>query len=323
MLMFIYHFFFREEQNLVNLSAIPKIRSPELGDQDERTKSKMLSKTFSHRSHPYPSDKMSTGLPDLPSFDQLTFAKESCTNTNCQCNHVLKDGKGNLPSEVVRPKNHLNFSPSCKKSSTMASGSQTSKLVLREARLKLHHKHKDHRSVIRAARLQLANGSKKDIWATSRPSLCSFSNSLCLKAGSLSGMNRLFGSVDTTDRKPEDFKSLHPTDCTKKCDEISQFAGTYRTSDGSSSQRDNIFNLADLKVTLEPEPTVPDTETVDRDLASSKDQCPLHPGKCSMPCSCSHQARIDDWTAEELACYFEEYVYIPKKMSMMAEMMYT
>ncbi|KAI0237608.1 hypothetical protein LSAT2_011838 [Lamellibrachia satsuma] len=43
----------------------------------------------------------------------------------------------------------------------------------------------------------------------------------------------------------------------------------------------------------------------------------------SMPHTCSEQARCDDWSVEELACYFEDFVNIPKKMSAMAEMMYT
>ena len=51
--------------------------------------------------------------------------------------------------------------------------------------------------------------------------------------------------------------------------------------------------------------------------------CPLHPGRCTRPCTCSQQARVDDLTVEELASYFEDFVYIPKKMSTMAEMMYT
>lgn len=42
--------------------------------------------------------------------------------------------------------------------------------------------------------------------------------------------------------------------------------------------------------------------------------------------SCSQQARINeincDVTIDELACYFETLVHIPKKMSSMAEMMY-
>jgi len=267
---------------------------------------------------------MSTGLPELPSFDQLTFAKETCTNSHCQCNHLLKDGEGNSPSKGARPKNHLNFTPVCRTANTAASGSQTSKLVLREARLKLHHKHKDHRGVIRAARLRLATGGKKDTTSNSRPLLCSFQNSLCPKNGSQHATNRIFGSVDVTaDEKLKDFKSLQLAESAVECNKVRKFVGAYRTSEPSSSQCDKIFDLVDLKITLDPGPANSDPGALDRDGTLTKDQCPLHPGRCSMPCSCSHQARLDDWTAEELACYFEEYVYIPKKMSMMAEMMYT
>lgn len=39
--------------------------------------------------------------------------------------------------------------------------------------------------------------------------------------------------------------------------------------------------------------------------------------------TCSQQARMDDTTVDELAGYFDNLVYIPRKMSVMAEMMYT
>jgi hypothetical protein len=39
--------------------------------------------------------------------------------------------------------------------------------------------------------------------------------------------------------------------------------------------------------------------------------------------TCSQQARREDVTINELAGYFENLVHIPKKMSSMAEQMYT
>ena len=56
----------------------------------------------------------------------------------------------------------------------------------------------------------------------------------------------------------------------------------------------------------------------------------VHPStnKPNVQSSCSQQAlnpytHVNDDTIEELAAYFECYVHIPKKMSQMAEMMYT
>lgn len=57
--------------------------------------------------------------------------------------------------------------------------------------------------------------------------------------------------------------------------------------------------------------------------ATSSSESTAVPATRPLERSCSQQARLDDVTMDELAGYFEHYVYIPRKMSSMAEMMYT
>ncbi|CAN8001695.1 unnamed protein product [Ixodes hexagonus] len=66
---------------------------------------------------------------------------------------------------------------------------------------------------------------------------------------------------------------------------------------------------------LEPAPTL-DTRTAVRAPAVD-----IRTSAADM--TCSQQARMDDTTVDELAGYFDNLVYIPRKMSLMAEMMYT
>ncbi|NWR59238.1 OSER1 protein, partial [Bucorvus abyssinicus] len=79
-----------------------------------------------------------------------------------------------------------------------------------------------------------------------------------------------------------------------------------------------VYKFSGLQNTF---PFAPDRRTVSEDLSQ-----PL-PSRTpsSSPRSCSEQARafVDDVTIEDLSGYMEYYLYIPKKMSHMAEMMYT
>ncbi|KAM6404203.1 oxidative stress-responsive serine-rich protein 1 [Rhynochetos jubatus] len=79
-----------------------------------------------------------------------------------------------------------------------------------------------------------------------------------------------------------------------------------------------VYKFSGLQNTL---PLAPDRRTVSEDHSQSL------PSRThsSSPRSCSEQARafVDDVTIEDLSGYMEYYLYIPKKMSHMAEMMYT
>ncbi|CAL8096817.1 unnamed protein product [Orchesella dallaii] len=91
------------------------------------------------------------------------------------------------------------------------------------------------------------------------------------------------------------------------------------------------FSLCDLRSVL---PTIPE-DTEEQNCApacSNETQLPSSTTGATQnldgsPSSCSQQALMetmnDDITINELASYLEEFVYIPKKMSPMAEMMYT
>ncbi|NWI24103.1 OSER1 protein, partial [Sula dactylatra] len=79
-----------------------------------------------------------------------------------------------------------------------------------------------------------------------------------------------------------------------------------------------VYKFSGLQSTL---PLAPDRTTVSEDHSQSlPSRTPS-----SSPRSCSEQARafVDDVTIEDLSGYMEYYLYIPKKMSHMAEMMYT
>ncbi|XP_035666688.1 oxidative stress-responsive serine-rich protein 1-like [Branchiostoma floridae] len=66
-----------------------------------------------------------------------------------------------------------------------------------------------------------------------------------------------------------------------------------------------------------------DKTIAQRANTNSKDLPSYTKTKHRLERSCSQEARLDDTSIEDLAGYFDQLVYIPKKMSAMAEMMYT
>ncbi|XP_013817277.1 oxidative stress-responsive serine-rich protein 1 [Apteryx mantelli] len=117
-------------------------------------------------------------------------------------------------------------------------------------------------------------------------------------------------SLKTTELS--DFQSVSKLNTNKPCSCADKACECKRWQDME------VYKFSGLQNTL---PLAPDRRTVAEDHSQ-----PL-PSRTpsSSPRSCSEQARafVDDVTIEDLSGYMEYYLYIPKKMSHMAEMMYT
>lgn len=112
---------------------------------------------------------------------------------------------------------------------------------------------------------------------------------------------------------------------------FSEVQSRYRTASGSGSSREteDPFDLANLNgERVAPPP--PLRWSLPGGSSSSSSSVAEGGGQVGqgalqqLSASCSQQARLNcDVTIDELASYFETFVHIPKKMSSMAEMMYT
>ncbi|XP_043977132.1 oxidative stress-responsive serine-rich protein 1 [Gambusia affinis] len=87
-----------------------------------------------------------------------------------------------------------------------------------------------------------------------------------------------------------------------------------------------VYSFTGLRSAQQDEARTLSGSSATSPLASgSSAPCAASPLASGSPRSCSEQARayVDDITIEDLSGYMEYYLYIPKKMSHMAEMMYT
>ncbi|NXW26521.1 OSER1 protein, partial [Phaetusa simplex] len=116
-------------------------------------------------------------------------------------------------------------------------------------------------------------------------------------------------SLETTELS--DFQSMCKLNTNKSCACADKACQCKRWQDME------VYKFSGLQSTLQLAPD----RTVFEDHSQSLP--PRTPS--SSPRSCSEQARafVDDVTIEDLSGYMEYYLYIPKKMSHMAEMMYT
>ncbi|KAJ7403569.1 Oxidative stress-responsive serine-rich protein 1 [Pitangus sulphuratus] len=116
-------------------------------------------------------------------------------------------------------------------------------------------------------------------------------------------------SLKTTELS--DFQSMCKLNTSKPC------ACAGRACQCKLWQDMEVYKFSGLQNTL---PLAPDRTVPDDHSQPLPSRTPS-----SSPRSCSEQARafVDDVTIEDLSGYMEYYLYIPKKMSHMAEMMYT
>lgn len=115
---------------------------------------------------------------------------------------------------------------------------------------------------------------------------------------------------------PSDFHSVSKLSATTKC-----------TCNGKDCQCDNWQNMEVYSFSGLRDMLTECEKTVKEDCSQPLQNRTHAAGSSASgsPRSCSEQARasVDDVTIEDLAGYMEYYLYIPKKMSHMAEMMYT
>ena len=164
--------------------------------------------------------------------------------------------------------------------------------VLREARLKLHNQQKDKRRVIWKAKLNVGKFKHLSV-KNPNPG-----------AKGISIPEVVFGTKDQS-----------------SLDSFQTLAGKSNdptTSRSSSFQSAKLFENQNGKLAVTP------SEEVTGRLSSLKLTTSRTSDNVSkLSRTCSQEAKLDEMTVDELAGYLEDFMYIPKKMSHMAEMMYT
>lgn len=250
---------------------------------------------------------------DLPRLDKLSFKSEKCSKKECSCNTGAKCESESKPFNFVQAVSASKPGPKC---------------LLQQPKLRLlNTQRRDSKQLIRAAKLKLlSKQNKSDLSKTSNKSLAA--NNLKEErvtepalGKNLEGESLDFQGLSLQNKKIEKDK-IHE----ESCGLTNTSFQSYRSNSNTSTMQTGFsFNLQSDQAAKAMEPKAKPGAERKRKVSPSPEPpvCPLHPGRCTRPLTCSQQARVDDLTVEELASYFEDFVYIPKKMSTMAEMMYT
>lgn len=210
----------------------------------------------------------------LPSMDKLTISQEACSCSSC---------------------NHCHETGSSKQAFGLDLSQRTSTSpLLREARLKLHHREKDQRSVIAKAKLKLKATREKTRVQHGAGTMPTTIFGAKHKLESFTSV--LENKDDEVDKTSSPSAPFEPALLFDHADELSD-----SLSDVTSRLCLSVSSTASKKPT---------------NTIRSRDTHKLHR-------TCSQEAKLDEMAVDELAGYFEDFMYIPKKMSDMAEMMYT
>jgi len=239
-------------------------------------------------------------IDEIPSLDALSFEHEHCPSKNCLCHsrHHLQNSRNGTGFSAfgvqTSPTPILSQKPtSC---NDRAAGMKDSLSSLQLAQPGFHPPVTAYPSVVADA---VSTASRNDrVFGTVR-SRCgadcmqSFAQVSCATHTNTSQSPDL-GSPQTFDHTYRGCQL--PTDRTHPAQEI---------------------NLSELQSAL---------LTTAEELVPVSD-CPVHQHTNSVEhypaCTCGQQAsRLDDCTFDELAAYLDNFCYIPKNMSPMAEMMY-
>lgn len=190
----------------------------------------------------------------------------------------------------VKPRKSLNY----------ANSPHQHKPIIREAKLKIHHSEKDTKQIIRAARLKIfKQGQKPGVNKSSAGAQCKLLSSQAKTSPTHSPTSEsgpLFGAVSSATSL--EFGKL--------------FKGVKEARDSKP-----VLKFSDYRSQVCPYKRRRADGSQDSSSRGSYSDC----GKEMRD---SHSAGFDDNTSvEELAGYFDDCVHIPRKMSSMAEMMYT
>ena len=263
---------------------------------------------------------------ELPRLDieKLSIKSETCNKEYCPCNTGAK-------CENSKP---FNFVQALSKNKL-----ERNRSLIQEPKLRLlSTQRRDSKQLIRAAKLKLLKNQSRNDLAKPGNSSQKLHNlkSETVKGSLLGKDNEETLNFQGLALKNKSKKSENDKTNKENYGVLSESFQSYRSTSGNVETMQNKESCSpqtgenDASVhggEIEPKSKKGTTNSAERKrkVAPSPEPpaCPLHPGRCTRPCTCSQQARVDDLTVEELASYFEDFVYIPKKMSTMAEMMYT